>query len=68
MTNKTKLFALRMTLAQLRALETIAEQDDERPSEVVRGLIEREAKRRKIPTRTVSEPGAGTPRTVPGGL
>jgi hypothetical protein len=51
MTNKTKLFALRMTEAQLRALETIAEQDDERPSEVIRTLIERERKRRKIPAR-----------------
>jgi hypothetical protein len=61
MTNKTKLYALRMTAAQLRALETIAEQDDLRPSEVVRALIEREAKRRKIPTRLVSEAETRTP-------
>jgi hypothetical protein len=49
MTNKTRLYAFRLTPAQLQVLEAIAEQDDERPSEVLRGLIERERKRRKIP-------------------
>jgi hypothetical protein len=64
--NKDGLLAVRVSPAEKEAFEALADAQGMRVSDLLRQFVQREI--RKSRREKSSEPGAGTPRTVPGGL